>query len=139
MDEIKVIDNVLSFLKDFNPNSAIRELELFHSIGMTGFIEDRDKYIVLQKLKKEGYIDTINIPDNNISELVHVGYFITFDGLRFIKKGGYTKQYIQEKAAANRQKIQMWVILTISILTFLLTVAKALIPYVRNYYPHFLK
>lgn len=115
MNELKIIDSVLLCLNNIEPDNPIREMELFNKIGILNTISYRDRYIILKKLKKDKLIDSMKLKDG-INNSEYEVYFITFEGVIFIKNGGYTKQRKRESFSQNLQKVQTWVILFGSLL-----------------------
>ncbi|CAN5508229.1 hypothetical protein BH09BAC6_BH09BAC6_26070 [soil metagenome] len=70
-------------------------------------VNESDVILILQKLKKDKYIDeyTINKPnDNRVIPATVIGYSINFNGKLFLKRGGYNLQAINNDAENNRLK-----------------------------------
>jgi hypothetical protein len=88
------LDNTLRQLlleTDISPDPQPREV-IFMRKGQR--LNTRDMHIVIQKLLKDGYAGSL--PDKE-------WYYITFDGAKLIKDGGYTKA---SEKAKYQKKIQ---------------------------------
>lgn len=83
--------------------------------------------IILKKLKKDNFIDSLKLKDDNINT-EYEAYFITFEGKIFRKKGGYSKQHRKEVFSRCLQEIQTWVILFGSLLAAFFLIYNAFHP-----------
>ncbi|MFA5300216.1 MAG: hypothetical protein WC389_18670 [Lutibacter sp.] len=106
MIELRYLNKLLETLS--KENSPIREPELFLKAKIIDLGRFKDRHIFIGKLLQDKYVEIIMI-ENELKNKVEA-YSITFEGVIFIKKGGYTKQYKREKTSKVWQIIQIWAI-----------------------------
>ena len=85
MKYLKTLDQTLKSLKDNTDSHPLPKEVVLQRVNILNQLSNRDVKLVFDKLKNDNLIDVmlINELDN---------YFITFNGLLFLEKGGYKRQ-----------------------------------------------
>lgn len=115
MNPIKILDKTLKSLKEHTAENPLPKEVIFLNADILKSLTNRDKKLIVEKLIKDGYTDRIFI-----NELDH--YFITFDGLLFIQKGGY-------KSENQKQHQDRW----IKRITFFLLILTSVVAVIYSY------
>jgi|GEM_PF-2772655 len=89
---------------EIDPNPLPREV-IFSGKGER--LSHRDAHIVIQKLIKDGYVGSLTDKE---------WYYITFDGAKFIKEGGYTKAFFDSIRRTKYEKTKDRVLVAGSLL-----------------------
>lgn len=105
MNDLKLLDNILKQLKEKTTTEPISMEHVFWYDNNLFNTDSRTRFTVMNKLCKDGYADHKLV--NNITS-----FYITFDGLVFIERGGYTKQLQKEK---QRKKLNDVLAITIAV------------------------
>jgi len=113
MQELRYLDKMLETLNV--EEDPIREMELFIKAKIIDLGRFKDRHIILQKLIKDGYAEIKQIQLAATKNFVDA-YFITFEGVIFIKKGGYSKEYKRLKSKTFFQDVLAWTIAIGSVL-----------------------
>jgi len=92
-----ILDDVLRILQGTGYDEPLDYYELFKKLNIE--LPKRDRRIIIDKLISDGYIKFLN----NKIQPEKAGYFITFKGLFFYKKGGYKKQSKRDTISENLQ------------------------------------
>lgn len=84
-----ILDSTLKSLKTHTSNNPLPKEVILQKINLLE-LSNRDRRLIFDKLFKDGYVDKLEgrIPEE---------YFITFNGLLFLEKGGYTKEDSRKK------------------------------------------
>ena len=86
-DPNQFLDGVLAhLLRETQTEHPLPKEVIFMNRGQS--LSNRDAHIVMQKLVNDGYVAIIQDK---------LWYYITFDGAKFIKEGGYISAYRKEK------------------------------------------
>ena len=101
-----ILNDILETLKEITEVEPYNDLNTLNKAGLLPEIGNRDKYLILEKLKKDEYIGVIKIPidPKNPESVKEDRYFITFDGILFIRNGGYLKREKNKKLEIERKK-----------------------------------
>jgi len=97
--ELKILDEILLQFEEKTETTPMRFDDILWFGNFSFKLTNRDKRSVIDKLKEDGYIDLIITKEDEIEE---DKYFITFDGLIFLKKDGYRTEYKNESLLNNR-------------------------------------
>ena len=82
---LKILDDTLKSLEKHTDEKPLPKEVLLQRINLLDKLSNRDIRLVFDKLKDDGFI---NVIDSNGLD----SYFITFDGLLFLQKGGYQEK-----------------------------------------------
>lgn len=85
MNYLKILDNTLYSLKEYTEENPLPKEYVLLKVNILNRLSNRDVRLVFDKLKEDKYIDSMIL--NELDQ-----YFITFNGLLFIQKGGYSKE-----------------------------------------------
>jgi len=103
MEELKILDEVLTQLKDKTEKEPLMKEDILWYANRLFETSNRNKRTIMEKLIKDGYAARLDI--EGIDK-----YFITFEGLIFIKKGGYSNQHKKESKTKFILSFQTWLI-----------------------------
>lgn len=98
-----ILDKVLETLKQRTEKSPLNELQLFLEAKLE--LTDRDRHIIIDKLETDkciGKIKRLLNPDD-LMGYKEDAWHITFNGIMFIRSGGYTQQEINVLKNENRR------------------------------------
>jgi hypothetical protein len=114
-DPLQIIDDVLKIINDLNEKTGkYAPLLEIYSTSTGSYISrlpSLDQLVILKKLEKDKMIDSRPaIQSIDLAPDETPMYLITFEGVLFLRKGGYTEQNRQQKSSANLQTILTWVI-----------------------------
>ncbi|RLD56589.1 MAG: hypothetical protein DRJ01_15045 [Bacteroidetes bacterium] len=96
MDELRMLDDILIQLRDKTVENPLVKEDIIWYAGHLFTTNDRDRRTVLEKLIKDGYADRLDLPVSKDNPTLIDKYFITFEGLIFIRKRGYISEYRKE-------------------------------------------
>lgn len=82
---LKILDDTLKSLEKHTDENPFPKEFLLQRINLLDKLSNRDIRLVFDKLKDDGYIDVMD--SNGLDS-----YFITFNGLLFLQKGGYQER-----------------------------------------------
>jgi hypothetical protein len=106
---IQKLDEVLRYLSNAKPDAT--DGDIFSSLQATfpALKEQNDLgsdiHRILDKLKKDGYIDS-HIPNRNLNPTMK--YFITFEGLLFLnEQGGYKRKAEKDELDFKNREIEV--------------------------------
>jgi hypothetical protein len=101
-----ILDHILRTLKDTTEETPLNDLETLNKAGLLMDIGNRDKYLIIEKLKKDEYIGVVKtrIDSSNVNSAEEDRYFITFEGILFIRKDGYSKREEDKTLQIERKK-----------------------------------
>ena len=85
MNYLKILDETLKSLKDNTDKTPLPKEVILQRVNILNQLSERDIRIVFDKLKTDAFIDEMEL--HNLDN-----YFITFNGLLFLQKGGYEKK-----------------------------------------------
>ena len=126
--DYKDLDDMLSVL-NYNSKKAETYSDIIKRLSGDGYEEkrkfilrvilkpvDKDEdfhakpiYLLLQKLVKDGWIDEYTRNSDKSGKLSDTGYSINYDGIEFIKFGGYNEKFkinsLQEKQINKRNQL----------------------------------
>lgn len=85
MDLLKILDDILVELKRSTETTHLPKEVILNNIKMYKKLSNRDRRLVFEKLMKDEYIEIIESQNGE-------SYYITFNGLLFLQKGGYVKE-----------------------------------------------
>ena len=122
MIELKILDEVLTKLKDKTDNFPLLFADILWYTNKLCEISDRNRRVIIEKLVEDGYAGADKFPLTESNPMMVDKYFITYNGLIFIKKGGYLKQYENEKIEIKFKNITFYVILIGSILAGMISI-----------------
>lgn len=115
MNYLKILDEILKSLKYNTDKTPLPKEVILQRVNILNQLSDRDIRIVFDKLKTDGFIDEMVL--NNFDN-----YFITFNGLLFLQKGGYEKKESIINTNLNFKKILNAFLLIASVLGSVYTV-----------------
>ena len=95
--ELKILDDILSKLEGKTEKEPMVFSDILWYDNKLFNTNNRNQRTIIEKLIRDGYADFIE--DKESKE--HL-YFITFDGLIFLKKGGYITEFKNESLLNNR-------------------------------------
>jgi hypothetical protein len=97
----ELLDEILSIISSATPDIPTSSELIFKDHSLPS----RDREVILQKLMKEGLIDFM-MSTQSIHKLPNGVklYFITFDGILLLQKGGYAKKKRRE-ICLNKYKV----------------------------------
>ncbi len=82
---LKILDSTLKSLKDNTDIHPLPKEVVLQRVNLLKQLSNRNIRLVFDKLKEDQYIDVMLINDID-------NYFITFNGLLFLQKGGYQEK-----------------------------------------------
>lgn len=128
------LDRVLGVLQDTTEDEPMVRDVAFNIGHLNSDIGNRDKHIIFEKLKSDGYV---GIKKDNEGDK----YYITFKGLLLLKDKGYVEMKKKEAILENLQLLMTVVIALGSGLATLGTFGLLYFEYVKHnhHYPHGLK
>jgi len=115
MNYFKILDSTLESLKDNTETNPLPKEFVLQKVNLLNELSKRDIRLVFDKLKIDKYIDVMFI-----DELYQ--YYITFNGLLFLQKGGYTKEENIENTNLRFKKILNFVLFIASLTGILYSV-----------------
>jgi len=125
MKELKILDDILIQLKDKTSENPLIKEDIIWYAGHLFTTNERDKRTILEKLIKDGYADRLDLAITKDNTSIVDKYFITFDGLIFINKGGYTKQFNKDNKEYSLNRLQFWILLIGSIVAIFFGIIKS--------------
>ena len=99
----EILDLILTQLKEATEETPKRQNDLFTLDQLTN-ISNRDRTIIFEKLERDKYIAKRKMPIDKINTSEYDGWYITFEGIIFLKFGGFVKQEEDKITALKTQK-----------------------------------
>lgn len=91
----EILDIVLLQLSNKTEREPISMDEIHWNSGLLNLLGDRDRYIIFEKLQRDKFIEVKKMKANETTRLVDWdGWYITFEGILFLKENGYVQQKI---------------------------------------------
>jgi len=110
MDYLKILDSTLESLKDNTETNPLPKEFVLQKVNVLNELSKRDVRLVFDKLKIDKYIDVMIIDELD-------QYYITFNGLLFLQRGGYIREESVKKTNLRFKKILNIILLLASIVS----------------------
>lgn len=122
---LKLLDDTLKSLKDNTDKIPLPKEVILQRVNILNQLSNRDIRLVFDKLKDDGFIDVMDL--NGLDS-----YFITFNGLLLLQKGGYEEKQSIINTNLNFKKILNAFLLIASFLGSIYTVIQIKEAFCKN-------
>jgi hypothetical protein len=116
MTELKTLDDILKQLESATEEVPMKMEDLFLNANKLFDTSPRLRFTVMNKLVKDGYTEHKELEDSK-TKVKSSTYFLTYDGLIFIKKGGYQEEFKKEDETLKALKIEKTAIISVAIIS----------------------